>query len=63
LFVYLWRTIRGLLTLTLEVLTSSGYLACKRRAVLGADTAAELGSLPIVGNLTIIGQVKLTIMR
>jgi hypothetical protein len=29
------------------VLTSPGYLACKRRAVLGADTAAELGSLPI----------------
>jgi hypothetical protein len=40
-------TIRELLTLTLEVLTSSGYLACKRHAVLGADQAAELGSLPI----------------
>jgi hypothetical protein len=42
-----WRTIRELLTLTLQVPTSSGYLACKRRAVLGAETAAELGSFPI----------------
>jgi hypothetical protein len=42
-----WRTIRELLTRALEVLTSSGYFACKRHAVLGADQAAELGSLPI----------------
>jgi Integrase core domain len=42
-----WRTIRELITLTLYVLTSSGYLACKRRAVLGADKAAELGSFPM----------------
>jgi hypothetical protein len=40
-------TVRELLTLTLEVLTSSSYLACKRRAVLGAETEAELDSLPI----------------
>jgi hypothetical protein len=42
-----WRTMRVLLTLTLYVPTSSGYLACKRHAVLGADQAAKLGSLPI----------------
>jgi hypothetical protein len=41
------RTNRELLILTMYVLTSSRYLACKRRAVLGADPAAELGSLPI----------------
>jgi hypothetical protein len=31
----------------LLVLTSSGYLACKGHAVLGADRAAELGCVPI----------------
>jgi hypothetical protein len=42
-----WTRIRELPTITLEVLTSSGYFARMRHAELGADRAAELGSLLI----------------